>query len=263
MSGLLVNGKRCLPGLSLRQPWAWAVVHAGKDVENRGRNTAVRGPIVIQAAKGCEPGEYREACEWMVSRGLARSPLVHSQRCMTEKLLSGDPDCLACGDGPRTNGAGALPVIPALEDLPRGVLVGVADLWHVIAPECERPPRWKMDGKFGYQLRNVRPCEHREWRGMPGWFPVPLDEIRTLNKPILEIGPMLRDQGFVRCAVCSRPVERVETMMQRGVVDESFTFRAHCHGAVDEVTITAAELMNSPREGMQSFIAFATKTEGA
>ena len=37
--------------LTVRQPWAWAIVHGGKDVENRVRNIAgdYRGPVAIHA----------------------------------------------------------------------------------------------------------------------------------------------------------------------------------------------------------------------
>lgn len=37
--------------LTVRQPWAWAIIHGGKDVENRVRNVAgdYRGPIAIHA----------------------------------------------------------------------------------------------------------------------------------------------------------------------------------------------------------------------
>jgi hypothetical protein len=37
--------------LTVRQPWAWAIVHGGKDVENRTRNLAgaYRGPVAIHA----------------------------------------------------------------------------------------------------------------------------------------------------------------------------------------------------------------------
>jgi hypothetical protein len=38
--------------LTVRQPWAWAIIHGGKDVENRVRNLAgdYRGPVAIHAA---------------------------------------------------------------------------------------------------------------------------------------------------------------------------------------------------------------------
>ena len=38
--------------LTVRQPWAWAIIHGGKDVENRTRGIAgyYRGPVAIHAA---------------------------------------------------------------------------------------------------------------------------------------------------------------------------------------------------------------------
>lgn len=40
--------------LTVRQPWAWAIIHGGKDVENRVRNVAgsYRGPVAIHAGLG-------------------------------------------------------------------------------------------------------------------------------------------------------------------------------------------------------------------
>jgi hypothetical protein len=37
--------------LTVRQPWAWAIIHGGKNVENRTRNLAgtYRGPVAIHA----------------------------------------------------------------------------------------------------------------------------------------------------------------------------------------------------------------------
>lgn len=42
--------------LTVRQPWAWAIMHGGKDVENRSRNIAgdYRGPVAILAARSIE-----------------------------------------------------------------------------------------------------------------------------------------------------------------------------------------------------------------
>lgn len=43
--------------LTVRQPWAWAIIHGGKDVENRVRNIAgdYRGPTAIHAARSYGP----------------------------------------------------------------------------------------------------------------------------------------------------------------------------------------------------------------
>lgn len=39
--------------MTVRQPWAWAIIHGGKDVENRVRNIAgaYRGPVAIHVAQ--------------------------------------------------------------------------------------------------------------------------------------------------------------------------------------------------------------------
>ncbi len=39
-----------LPVLSIRQPYAWAVVHGIKDIENRSWRTHYRGPLLIHAS---------------------------------------------------------------------------------------------------------------------------------------------------------------------------------------------------------------------
>ncbi len=54
-----------LPVLSIRQPWAWAILHAGKDIENRCWPTRFRGRFLIHAAKGCTRAEYIDACAFM------------------------------------------------------------------------------------------------------------------------------------------------------------------------------------------------------
>lgn len=43
--------------LTVRQPWAWAIIHGGKDVENRVRNIAgnYRGPVAIHVGMRPEP----------------------------------------------------------------------------------------------------------------------------------------------------------------------------------------------------------------
>jgi len=38
-----------LKALTIRQPWAWAIIYAGKDIENRSWNTRLRGTIAVHA----------------------------------------------------------------------------------------------------------------------------------------------------------------------------------------------------------------------
>ena len=35
--------------LTVKQPWAWAIIHAGKEIENRGWRTHYQGPLAIHA----------------------------------------------------------------------------------------------------------------------------------------------------------------------------------------------------------------------
>lgn len=40
-----------MKALSIKQPWAWAILNAGKRVENRSWHTSFRGEILIHASK--------------------------------------------------------------------------------------------------------------------------------------------------------------------------------------------------------------------
>lgn len=50
-----------MKALSIRQPWAWLIVHGGKDIENRSWHTKFRGRFLVHAGKGCTGEEYAEA----------------------------------------------------------------------------------------------------------------------------------------------------------------------------------------------------------
>jgi hypothetical protein len=41
--------------LTVKQPWAWAIVAGYKDVENRPRRTNFRGPLLVHAGVGLDP----------------------------------------------------------------------------------------------------------------------------------------------------------------------------------------------------------------
>jgi hypothetical protein len=59
--------------LSVRQPWAWAIIHVGKDIENRSwharhanrRTVPVGHRVCIHAAQGMTKGEYEDAAEFI------------------------------------------------------------------------------------------------------------------------------------------------------------------------------------------------------
>lgn len=41
--------------LTIRQPWAWAIIHADKNVENRTWKTSYRGRLLIHAGRKVDP----------------------------------------------------------------------------------------------------------------------------------------------------------------------------------------------------------------
>ncbi len=50
-----------MKALSIRQPWAWLILNAGKDIENRDWPTRFRGRFLIHASKGMTRDEYESA----------------------------------------------------------------------------------------------------------------------------------------------------------------------------------------------------------
>lgn len=49
--------------LTVRQPWAWAIIHGGKTVENRSANVAggYRGPVAIHAGLQLDDSAFADA----------------------------------------------------------------------------------------------------------------------------------------------------------------------------------------------------------
>lgn len=118
--------------LSVRQPWAWAIVHAGKPVENRkwkSNNPGMkfRGPCCIHASKGMTRAEYEDAAEFMASIGIT---------------------------------------CPAPADLQRGGIVGVTNIVDIVT-ELDSP--WFF-GPKGLLLGDSRPIDFIPSVGALGFF---------------------------------------------------------------------------------------------
>lgn len=120
-----------MKALSIRQPWAWLILHAGKDIENRTWRTAYRGPVLIHAAQTMTRADYM----------LCRAFLLEIDR-----------------QGPID--------LPTPEDLPRGGIVGQAE---VVACLQRSPSPW-FTGPYGFQLANARPLPFEPCSGALGFF---------------------------------------------------------------------------------------------
>lgn len=82
-----------MKALSLTQPWAWAMVHAGKQIENRSRSDGRmpdicrhRGPILLHAAKGMTLADYNSAAAFMAELGIPCPPRI--QRSHEDAILA-------------------------------------------------------------------------------------------------------------------------------------------------------------------------------
>lgn len=124
--------------LSIRQPWAWAIINAGKDIENRSWPTKLRGPICIHAAKGMT------AREWDAAMGFIDYAL---------------PVPLASQMGRRRSASGSL-------DAKRGGIIGTAEIVDCV--EASESP-W-FQGRYGFVLANVQAVEFFPVKGALGFF---------------------------------------------------------------------------------------------
>lgn len=124
-----------MKALSIRQPWAWLIVNGHKDIENRTWESLYRGPILIHAGQTMTRADY-EAC-WIFIAGDMRITHV-------------------------TN------VLPRPADLPRGGIVGRADLTGCVRAH-ESP--W-FCGPFGLKLANAGPLPFEPLKGALGMFNV-------------------------------------------------------------------------------------------
>lgn len=69
-----------LPGhirvITVRQPWAWAIMHGGKDIENRDHRqfATLRGPVAIHCSKHVSQRDYNDAAEFIAAIGDVKPP---------------------------------------------------------------------------------------------------------------------------------------------------------------------------------------------
>lgn len=66
-----------MKAISIRQPWAWAIIYAGKDVENRTWHTDYRGPLLIHAGKKFDIDGF----EWIAENFAFPMPRKHQFMC--------------------------------------------------------------------------------------------------------------------------------------------------------------------------------------
>lgn len=111
-----------MKALGIRQPWAWAIMHAGATMTSaRGYGTSYRGPLLVHATEVFSPTEYATA-KWFMR---------------------------SAADGPKITIE-----VPRVDLLPRRAIVGECELVDVVR-QSDDP--WWFDGPFAWVVRNPRP----------------------------------------------------------------------------------------------------------
>ncbi len=124
--------------LSIRQPWAWMIIHGGKNVENRDWPTNIRGRVLIHAAKTMSKDEWIDA--WIFSRG------TNAYHCSMKNKLT-------------------------YENIQRGGIIGSVEIYGCVT---DSPSCW-FTGRYGFLLRDPKPLPFTPWRGQLGFFDVPME----------------------------------------------------------------------------------------
>jgi hypothetical protein len=119
--------------LSIRPAWAWAIIYAGKDVENRSRRCHFRGRFLVHASLELSRQDFERATEVI-------------------------------------GAIGELDVLPREDEFAAGGIIGSVELADV-AEASDSP--WYAPGAFAWRLRNPRPLPFIPCRGHRNWFHVP------------------------------------------------------------------------------------------
>ncbi len=127
---LLERGARAL---AIQQPWAWAIVHGFKDIENRSAaqeslfRNLIGGVILVHASKGLSKADYERRSDFMKELGVA---------------------------------------CPDLEDLELGGIIGSVRVADVVTKSSSR---W-FRGPIGLVLAKPKRCRFIPAKGQLGLF---------------------------------------------------------------------------------------------
>jgi hypothetical protein len=126
---------RIMPALSIRQPWAWLIVHGYKDVENRDWATNFRGRFLVHAGKVMTLPYYEDQIGAMAEHHLLPAGIPSYEEMCTQ----------------------------------RGGIVGEARM-----TDCRdySPSRWYLPGGFAWSLADAKPLPFWPMKGRLGFFNV-------------------------------------------------------------------------------------------
>lgn len=136
-----------MKALSIRQPWADAIIHGGKDIENRTWGTGYTGPILIHASKQIERHAYPEC----VRRGYTPSALPPTGGIIGVAYLC---DCVLQSDSKWFERGGYGLLLAYVEPVPFTPLAGQLGLFEVDELAL-RDATWDALQQWGESLPQV------------------------------------------------------------------------------------------------------------
>lgn len=122
--------------ISIRQPWPWLITMGYKPVENRTWHTHYRGPVAIHASQGMTRDDYDDCVAFLRSHPNLRH---------------------------------IVDALPAPKDLPRGGIVGKANL--VACTRFHESPFFT--GEYAHVLQGAEPVPFQPCKGALGYFQLP------------------------------------------------------------------------------------------
>lgn len=140
-----------LPTLSLKQPWAYALVYLGKPYENR---------------------------EWKTTnpnRKFRGTFLIHASLSWTKADQESYEDMRWICERPGVCDRATLKQVPAFSALPRGGIVGIAEVIGAVTDSimhtrAQEPSRHWYFGPFALEIANAKPLPFTPCKGMLGFF---------------------------------------------------------------------------------------------
>lgn len=169
-----------IPTLSIRQPWAWAICHAGKRCENRewdprGGNVgaaqrliAAGGRLLIHAGKGCTRDEYEDA-SYAIDLAVYRQDVVPPLRALPRGFLVARARLVDMG---RTSAGGHR--WRWWQNRTCLLCCGSVPSEDRAQTTCPKADPWAIPGSVALVLADVEPlAKPLSWSGALGFFNVP------------------------------------------------------------------------------------------
>ena len=134
-----------MKAISIRPLWAWAILHAGKDIENRTWKTNMRGTIAVHASQSMSRPLYESA----VQEILRLAPRVE---------------------------------VPPYDAMVRGGIIGIVE---IVGCEKRTKSKWHTPKHYGFVLANPRALPKSiSCAGRLGFWDVPAMTVRRISRQL-------------------------------------------------------------------------------